>query len=300
MITQTKPKVVTHDGCFHADDVVAVAILSIHYRDIDLHRTRDPAIIAAADIAVDVGGLFDPENGRFDHHQRDFAAKRVSSVGYASAGLLWSEYGVRCIAALHPHLGSAVVKSIADEIDTMFMQYVDMTDTGEARAARGSFGFSAFVGEMNPTWQEQAADADACDAAFVEAVVIAQRFIRRQIANDVAVIDAATLVRSGALTHNGQVLTLTHNVPWIDVVCMEMPNVQFVVFPAEGGWMLRTVPDRPGSFGSRRLLPKAWWGAPEVELASVCPDAVFCHRNGFIARAQSKRGAMQLVDLALA
>ena len=35
-------------------------------------RTRDPAVLADLDIIVDVGGVYDPETHRYDHHQRGF------------------------------------------------------------------------------------------------------------------------------------------------------------------------------------------------------------------------------------
>ena len=50
-------RVVTHSGVFHADDVFAYALLRIFLgQKLELERTRDPAIIARADLALDVGG----------------------------------------------------------------------------------------------------------------------------------------------------------------------------------------------------------------------------------------------------
>lgn len=33
-------------------------------------RTRDPERLAECDVVVDVGGEYDPERHRYDHHQR--------------------------------------------------------------------------------------------------------------------------------------------------------------------------------------------------------------------------------------
>jgi uncharacterized UPF0160 family protein len=33
-------------------------------------RTRDQKVLDTCDIVVDVGGVFDPEKHRYDHHQR--------------------------------------------------------------------------------------------------------------------------------------------------------------------------------------------------------------------------------------
>jgi uncharacterized UPF0160 family protein len=39
-------------------------------RSVFLSRTRDPKILAECDTVVDVGGIFDPQQKRFDHHQK--------------------------------------------------------------------------------------------------------------------------------------------------------------------------------------------------------------------------------------
>ncbi|MDO8564969.1 MAG: MYG1 family protein, partial [bacterium] len=65
-----KKTIVTHEGKFHADDVFAVATLLLALQDeAEVRRTRDEEDVASADIAVDVGGIYDAEKNRFDHHQ---------------------------------------------------------------------------------------------------------------------------------------------------------------------------------------------------------------------------------------
>ena len=91
--------IVTHSGKFHADDAWAVAVLLLLYPDAELVRTRDPAIIARADVAIDVGGEWNPAAGRFDHHQKGFDGARMSGVPYASAGLVWREVALRGTAS---------------------------------------------------------------------------------------------------------------------------------------------------------------------------------------------------------
>ena len=49
----------THSGGFHADDVFALAVLRIVHPDLEIVRTRDPEVLAAADYRVDVGGRDD-------------------------------------------------------------------------------------------------------------------------------------------------------------------------------------------------------------------------------------------------
>lgn len=69
-------KIVTHGGRFHADEVFAIAlILECSGRsasEVTLIRTRKIPKEMLSDpdtIVVDVGGVFNPEAGCFDHHQ---------------------------------------------------------------------------------------------------------------------------------------------------------------------------------------------------------------------------------------
>jgi uncharacterized UPF0160 family protein len=58
---------------------------------IDLKRTRDPKILDACDVVVDVGAVYDESKQLFDHHQRGF--DEVFGHGFAtklsSAGLIY-------------------------------------------------------------------------------------------------------------------------------------------------------------------------------------------------------------------
>src|SRR5689334_10616021 len=80
--------VATHSGPFHCDDVFAGALLrSFFDAELRFVRTRELPVIAEADIAIDVGGKYDPAARRFDHHQRDYQGT-LSSAGMV---LSWLE-----------------------------------------------------------------------------------------------------------------------------------------------------------------------------------------------------------------
>ena len=65
-------KIGTHNGNFHCDEVLACFMLRQlpEYKDAEIIRTRDPALLDQCDIVVDVGGVYDPNKDRYDHHQR--------------------------------------------------------------------------------------------------------------------------------------------------------------------------------------------------------------------------------------
>jgi uncharacterized UPF0160 family protein len=57
----------SHNGNFHADDVFAIAALSILHSEYRILRSRDPEVWAQCDYLVDVGGVYDHKNKIYDH-----------------------------------------------------------------------------------------------------------------------------------------------------------------------------------------------------------------------------------------
>ena len=65
------------------------------YKDANIVRTRDPAVIEKADIVVDVGAVYNPETHRYDHHQREFTGTfdDKHKIRLSSAGLVYKHFG---------------------------------------------------------------------------------------------------------------------------------------------------------------------------------------------------------------
>jgi len=307
--------VVTHSGKFHADDAWAVAVLNILYPDCEIVRTRDPATIEAADFAIDVGGIWDPASGRFDHHQKGFSGARQSGVPYASAGLVWREYGARCVAALAlEHTGRELSEDTAQQlayaIDTDIVQYLDLSDVGAAKNAPGGYGLSAIVSGYNPNWmdEQRMGYGEATEAyrlaQFRNAMALLTDIMVNSVKYRVGALLALEQVRGSEVLENGRVLFLKNGaLPWSAVVRKEMPKVLFVISHsiAEQRYMIHTVPVSAESFDARADLPEPWAGLRDADLAAVTgvPDATFCHNGRFIAAAKSFEGIRELARQAL-
>lgn len=112
----------THNGTFHCDEALAVYLLRltgayenagtrdcclatiqvdglISSSHIDLVRTRTPALLDNCTIVVDVGGVYDEDKQRFDHHQRGFTevfghgfVTKLSSAGLVYKCVPWNSY----------------------------------------------------------------------------------------------------------------------------------------------------------------------------------------------------------------
>jgi len=289
--------VATHPGNFHADDVFAVAALGLALGELDVVRTRDDALIAGADVRVDVGGRGDAATGDFDHHQRGGAGERANGIRYASFGLVWHAHG----AAL------AGSEEAARAIDERLVQGVDANDTGQtiAQSLVGDvrpMTVSGIVATLNPAWDEEL-DQDEQDERFGTAVGLATGILERELAGAAAFARAQQLVRD-AITRasDPRVIELESNMPWRETVVTQAPEALFVIYPKSDGWGLQAVPAELGGFGNRRDLPDEWAGLSGAALAAASgvPDASFCHAARFYAAADSREGVQALVARALA
>jgi uncharacterized UPF0160 family protein len=298
--------IVTHGGKFHADDAWAVAVIKVLHPEAELVRTRDPATIERGDVVIDVGGIWDPASGRFDHHQKGFSGARQSGVPYASAGLVWREYGGRCVALLAAtHTGAQLsddtAQQIAYAIDADIVQYLDLSDVGAAKNAPGGYGLSAVVSGYNLSWldEERLGYGERADAYRLDQFHRAMAFLTDVMANAVKYRVGAMLaleqVRQAEVLEDGKLLYLKNSaLPWSSVVRKEMPKVLFVISHniGEQRYMLHTVPATADTFEARADLPASWAGLRDADLAAVTgvPDAGFCHNGRFIAAAKSYAG----------
>jgi len=290
-------KVATHNGSFHADEVFALAALSLLGEPIEIVRTRDADALAAADVRVDVGFASDPAAGDFDHHQKGGAGERANGVRYASFGLVWREYGARLCD------GDA---DVAARVDQSLVQGVDANDTGQAVVAPILDGVrpmtvSGMIGGLNRRWDEQLSPT-AERARFDKALELAGPIIAREITSAAAGQRAVRIVEAAvSRARDPRVIELERDVPWKEVVVTQAPAALYVVYPKRQGWGLEAVPRELGSFTNRRDLPEAWAGLDGPDLARITgvDDALFAHAKRFLVVARSRAGIDALAEQAL-
>jgi uncharacterized UPF0160 family protein len=289
-------RVATHDGSLHADEVFAIAALSL-LEEVEIVRSRDEAVLATADARVDVGFRSDPDAGDFDHHQREGAGERPNGIRYASFGLVWRHHGTRICGE---------DAEVAARVDQSLVQGVDANDTGQEIVTPLVDGVrpmtvSGVIGAFNPTWDEELGREEE-DARFAEAVALARRILEREIVSQRAGLRARRLVEEAvAGAEDPRVVVLDQNIPWKEVVVTQAPDALFVIYPKRQGWGLEAVPRELGSFDSRRDLPEAWGGLDGPELARVTgvEDVLFCHAKRFLAVARSREAIGALARQAL-
>ncbi len=288
-------KLVTHNARFHSDDVFAAAALLLLYPDATLTRSRDPEVIASADIVFDVGSVYDENAQRFDHHQIGGAGKRPDGTPYASFGLVWKKIGV--VLAGSPDAARLIEKKLVEPIDAMD-NGVDIYTP--LNPDLHPYIFQTITFSHNPTWKEGDAEVDT---RFFEMVHFAQAILRREIIQAQDLIEGAAFVEAAyQAAPDKQLIVLDKNYPW-DEVLAKYPEPLYVVRPnvQDARWKIEAVRDDIHSYIVRKKLPESWAGKRDGELAEVTgvADAVFCHNARFMAMAGSKEGVLKLAELAL-
>lgn len=292
-------KVVTHSGTFHADDVFASAVLRAALGNFDLVRTRDPAVIEAADIVFDVGGIYDPSTRRYDHHMRDLP-RREDGTPYSSVGLVWRDYGRETLKHFVPGIEDRAREIVWRDIDAGIILAIDQADNGVASASPGHLAL--LIETFNPTWDS----AQTYDEAFKEASVLADGILERACRQAYAEAKAMALVEEAAEeAADPRVIVLDRKLPWEKAVFEGgLAHALFVIYPNEDStaWYCRTIPPEPNSFGQRLSLPETWRGLQEEAFSQAAgiPDGVFCHPAGFICGARSKASTVRLAEQAIA
>lgn len=306
MPDRTLPLLVTHSGKFHCDEVFAYAVLrlALGLREPASHRlarTRDPAIISSAAIAWDVGGRYDEAANRFDHHQRG-APSRSDGMPFSSAGLVWRRYGEQAVRVVLPAGATQDLAAvIAAKIDTTVVRRIDELDNGMAPEV-DTLGLASLIADFNPSWDAPGGD-EAADAAFLEAVDLAEHVLRRRVESLRASLAAeALLLAAHAAASDPRILVLDQGMPWKTAVFAHHLPVAFAIYPASNGnWMVDSMPPEEGSFEQRIPLPASWAGLSEAELVGVSgvADAVFTHLRRFVGAARTRAGAISMAQKAI-
>ncbi len=282
--------IATHNGNFHADDVFSIAALKSILPTFKLIRTRDLELIAKADIVIDVGGEYDADTDRFDHHQRGGAGERENGIPYSSFGLVWMKYGLEICQGN---------QEVANGVDAGLVSTIDAIDCGHAEGVSKGISLSQTISMFNPTWEEES----HFDACFDEAVDFAARVLTRFIASASGGISAKVIVAKAIENaEDPRVIVLEKYTPWKRTVHALSEEALYMIYPSQTGqWRIQTVPVEPGSFENRKSLPKEWAGLSDETLKEVTgiDDAMFCHNGLFIAGAESFASTMKMAAMAL-
>jgi len=266
-------KVVTHNGIFHADEVVAVALLKSFYTDETFEVTRvnhqTPAEeLGSFDYIIDIGSHYN-EVKWFDHHHLD-----PKTVPMASAGLVW-KYVIGEADYIYPSICELVIQ-------------VDLNDIGIEKAEPHSFvSMIKYLNTDNPYSQEQ-------EEAFAYAVNLTVKYITAFKSEQDKINKASETVKSTVcVTYNNRVTVRWSDdfIPMWDQVLTDATGADCNFFAwydkVQDKYKIQAVPVEPGSFEFGIGIDPA--------LKEQIPGVEFIHNGKFFAVAKDKKSLEMLI-----
>jgi uncharacterized UPF0160 family protein len=304
---QKRKILVTHDGSFHADDIFACATLFLVLEKKNekgkVCRTRNEEKIKKADYVFDVGGIYDPEKNRFDHHQKGGAGIREKNevpIPYSSFGLVWKKYGeFLCVS-----------KEAALEIEKKIVIPVDAKDNGIDLNKPFFDGIEPYSADkiflaFSPTFLEKDKNIDKIFKQEVKKII---SLLKREI--EIAQADflgKKSIKDSYYKSEDKRIIFLEQDFPryLIQNVLPNFPEPIYFIYPSTHSsfWKVEAVRENLNTMKSRKLFPESWRGLmhgdPKLKELTNVDGFDFCHSSGFFLTISTKEGAMKLAELAL-
>ena len=280
-----------HDGRFHFDDVLAVALLRIAGCGGKILRSRDPAEADGRILHVDVGGVYDGVY-RFDHHQENAPlrknyyalGKEAPKTRYCAAGQLWQVLGPEWAAQLLKDTKES--RRLFEAVDSEIIMWADYRDNGVKPSAgtKGGIQLADMIASAN---SPDVTDTDSQNERFDLAVNALTPLLKYYIENVAAAIAAEKNVRTafseaagknsrwvllpGTLTGVWKRLVQTDERLW-----QKTQGVKAVITPGQNKTFVVTMmpQTRTGSFDCRCILSS--------DLAEKFSEFVFIHHTGFM------------------
>lgn len=280
--------IVVHDGSFHMDDLLSVAFIYLLHptTEIKVSRTRDKDMIDQADWVVDVGGVYDHEKRRYDHHQNDRPI-RDNGIPYAAFGLLWKHWGEKL----------CVTNGVARKIDEEFIQMIDGPDNGVVTyESLFENGRVPSINLLSIFWQPNWNESNlGDDGQFFELLPIIKNFLKRLIQSyNSRVLAEDEIKKSYDSAHDKRILEVPRGVGMYNPD--QYPEVLFLVSEdvANKNWKAKCVTE--SGFNCRASFPESWRGLVEKNLQEISKikTAQFVHNGGFLAVATTKADVFKM------
>jgi uncharacterized UPF0160 family protein len=301
----TRKRLVTHNGSFHADDLFAAAVLGLYMDskgyEYEIVRTRDMEVIKNADYVFDVGGIYDPNTNRFDHHQKGRAGQRENGIYFSSFGLVWKNFGLELCEQDN---------KIFELINKKIVLPIDAVDNGQDIYKPIYSGIYPYTAEVlflsySPTWTE---DQNLTDQIFKEQVSKIKEILKREIkvAKD-DVLGINILEQAYKNSENKKIILLEQSLPryLYQQVLSSYKDPIYLVYKSGHGdsWKVEAIGKGNGSLESRKPFPKSWCGLmnkdPKAEKIIGLPGIIFTHDSGFLANLDTKENAIKFAEKAL-
>lgn len=301
---QPQKTIAVHNGSFHADDVFAAATLSLWLEKKGMRykiiRERDEYLLAKADYVLDVGGIYDHESRRYDHHQAEGAGMHSNGIDRAAFGLIWKHYGLELCNSY---------TDVWENIEDFLVRPLDASDNGFDIYTLNEYQTKPVELQSIIHWLSYGDN----NQQFHVAVQWARKLLVHIIAEAVGHYEKGQdLLREFDSRKNPEKKYVVFEGDYGRRLIWDMldkreesKHILYAVYAKDAyrdnAWNIVAMRQSLGSKESRQPLPEAWRGLRDDELQEVTgiADVTFCHRTGFLAVAQTQEAAIKLAQKAL-
>lgn len=275
----------THDGTFHADEVTACALLIV-FGQIDkdkIVRSRDLNVLAECEYVCDVGGIYNPQLKRFDHHQSEYTGD------LSSAGMIWRYLKEQNI----------VNETMYEFFNRSLILGVDAHDNGRTTPEIGICTFSQIITNFVPPTYD--APTKEQTKAFFEALEFVIGHLQRLKERFLYIQECREKVAE-SMKKREKYLFFDEAMPWMECFFEmggETHPALFVVMPSSGHWKLRGIPPTLEERMKVRVpLPQEWAGLLDDDLKRISgiSGAIFCHKGRFVSVWETKEDVFKAVE----
>ena len=284
---------ITHNGTFHADEIMSLCILINRFNNIKLFRTTKLEDNSA--FVFDIGG------GKFDHHGKDFNRVRENDVKYASCGLIWEYFGKDILKKL----GIKDVQETFKFIDNDLICDIDRYDNGQTINIDANYSvknISDLIDLFNPSFEE----LDKENECFLNALSFSNKIFTNEINKQLSKEKAKDIIDQKIKESTNDYIELDNYMEWKNLVLTskeeKAKDIKYAIVPSKrGGYNVVATPLYLNSFEMRKPLPSSWGGKTKEELFELTgvDSLYFCHKNLFMCACMTREDAIKIVNIAL-
>lgn len=286
----------THDGKFHTDELVAIALILQCFGDkcaMNIIRTRDAEVLASCDIVLDVG--YKNHGKYFDHHGRDFDETHPDTkFKLATTGIVW--YDIKDILLDKLSLGNQPtdVREMALElIHKRIILPTDADDNGQF-GARATGPQPMTLPEIVNSFNVSVTDNQYADQAFAECLSLIRIILDHKFLSVVRQATEQRRILSAMLNASPQdmqdgIFVLKEAGPWISVVLNNWEDTlpfKLCITPGndDHSWRIQTFPGSRYDRRSMRCGAPVWMRGYQKNVNPLVEniDVIFVNKDGFI------------------
>lgn len=274
--------VVTHSRQFHADELMAIALLKVYYFEESpkIIRTRDESDLEKykkdPDVfVIDVGFEFNESLKNFDHHQKTFTDCWSDKTPLSSCGLIWR--WLRENKYLHQHMNEIMMDTIEKEI----IKKVDAHDNGVSiwRDASVLSGFNRDHHDDGVIFSQFKMALSVAKSIYINSFY----HLKAKVKAEKNIFKA--IKKSHDLKYNHTVVFESKLNDGVNVVSDNSPYHWVIIPRKKGSWKIQAVPlSSKKAFTQRSTPPSEWLGLSNEKLKSISgiDGLIYCHKNGFM------------------